>query len=91
MITLETWVSKPVTTQHVQFTGFARSGNGFELLAWLEDQGVHAVGEGDEIHLDTRERSDAVCRRGDWIVVGTRGEVYPVRAEVHADKYARVR
>lgn len=87
MITPELWTSKPVTTEHVRFTGFSAGGNGFELLAWLEGRGVHAVGDGDELHLDTREREDATARSGDWIIFGTQGEVYPVSPEVHADKY----
>lgn len=87
MITPERWRAKPVEGDHVRFTGF-EGGNGDELVDWLIDVlGVVAVGAGGEIHLDTREREDAVARVGDWIIVGTQGEVYPVSAEVHAAKY----
>lgn len=92
MITPELWTSRPVSTEHVQFTGFDDGGNGGELVDWLVDvRGVAAFGDtAGLIHMDTREREDAVARPGDWIVFGTRGEVYPVSAEVHADKYERV-
>ena len=90
MIAWEEWRPKPARTRHVQFTGFGPSGNGFELLADLEQRGVHAVGDGDLLHIDTRERADAIAHAGDWLVIGTRGEVYPVSPEVHADKYERV-
>ena len=90
MIRLQRFRSKPVITQQVRFEGFAQGSNGFELLDWLAARGVVAVGDGPFLHLDTREREDATARPGDWIVIGTEGEVYPISDAVHNAKYEPV-
>lgn len=88
MIHPQRFKTKPVVTEQVRFEGFASGSNGFELLDWLNDAvGVKAVGDGPFLHLDTREREDATARPGDWIVIGTEGEVYPISDAVHQAKY----
>jgi hypothetical protein len=91
VITPELWESKPVTLQHVRFTGWDGDGNGYELLDWLHQHGVDAVrGQGDEHHrlyIVTAERPDAFAEPGWWFVVGTRNEIYPVRPDVHDDRF----
>lgn len=89
MITPEPWRNKPVVTEHVQFTGFENGGNGYELLDWLHDLGVLADRVDDTLRIRTPEREEAQAWRGDWIIRGTREEIYPIRADVHADKYER--
>lgn len=90
MITPELWETKPVTLQHVHFTGFGDHGNGWDVLDWLRSIGVEAHGVGDDIRITTAERADAWAHPGWWFIVGTRQEVYPVRPDVHEDKYRRV-
>ena len=90
MIRLQRFRAKPIITEQIQFEGFAQGSNGFELLDWLNDRGVDAVGDGPFLHLDTRERQDATARPGDWIVIGTEGEIYPISEAVHNAKYEPV-
>lgn len=92
MITWENWRAKPVTVQMARFTGFA-DGNGYELLGELHDLGVAADRDpvnADRIRMRTRERDDSHAEPGDWIVIGSRGEVYPIHPDVQSDKYERV-
>lgn len=91
MIAPERWWPKVVATEHVLFTGFGEDGNGWDVLDWLHGLGVEAHGVGDAIRVTTEERADAWAQPGWWFVVGTRGEVYPVRPQVHDDKYQRDR
>lgn len=84
------WVPKQVVTKHKLFTGFSDGGNGFELLLEINDNGGDARGKGDEIVFRNRDGDDVTwARPGDWVIYGTRGEFYPVTAEVHGDKYER--
>lgn len=90
MIEWETWRAKPVAVQMVRFTGFGHGGNGYRLLAWLHERSIPAVRDGDDIRLRAQERDDARAVPGCWFVIGTRNEVYPIQADVQADKYERV-
>lgn len=85
----EDWRNKPVITRHVRFTGFGEGGNGFSILAWLDERGTEAVGRDGNIYLQADDRDEALAEPGCWLVIGTRNEVYPVRPDVHGDKYER--
>jgi hypothetical protein len=88
--TWELWKTKPVVLQHVHFTGFGANGNGYAVLNLLHQLGVTADRYGDLLRIITPERTEAIAEADWWIVRGTRGEVYPVRPDVHEDKYERV-
>lgn len=89
-IVWEEWRAKPVVVRMVRFTGFGDRGNGHALLGWLEDRGINSIRDGEDILLVAQERDDARAQPGCWFVIGTRAEVYPIRADVQTDKYERV-
>lgn len=92
LVAWEDWQTKPVIVQMVRFTGFGDHGNGWALLRDLNDRGVMADRDPEHpnrLRLNTREREPAVAAQGDYVVIGTRGEVYPIRPEVQRDKYQR--
>lgn len=92
-LVFEDWRPKPdVVTRHVLFTGFDEDGNGDTILAWLRDEHRNPYTRGDGvIYFETGQRPEAIAEPGWWFIVGTRGEIYAVTAEVHADKYERAR
>lgn len=87
----EDWVPNPdVVTKHKQFTGFGPDGNGDDLLVAVDDLGADVAGKDGAIAFRNRDGDDVTwAKPGDWIIRGTRGEVYPVTDDVHKDKYRR--
>jgi hypothetical protein len=88
MIAWEEWEAKPVRVRMVRFTGFGPTGNGWALLKDLEDRGVLVDKLDETLRIRTRAR-ESVTFLGDWIVIGTRDEVYPIEPPVQGDKYRR--
>lgn len=87
----EDWRVKPGTIiRMVRFTGFDGDGNGHTLLRWLDERGINSVRDDkdpNDILLIAQERDDARAKPGCWFAIGTRGEVYPIDADVQSDKY----
>ena len=91
MIDWEEWETKPVRVLMKRFTGFGEGGNGYDLQRDLEDRGVMAdIFEAENVlRIQTREREESITRLGDWVVIGSRTEVYPIDDDVQGDKYRR--
>lgn len=79
---------KPVAVQAIQWIGEENCAEVFAFLGlnhdeW-EDELDHSV-----IHVETLEGT-LEAHHGDWIVKGTRGEHWPVRADIFAETYEPV-
>lgn len=85
---------KPIVIEAVQWTGenwkeiyeFARDANGLPLVTAPEPN--------DDICVVTREDGASnkwhvphVASKGDWIVKGVRGEVYPCKPDIFEETY----
>lgn len=92
VVSWEEWETRPARVRMVRFTGFDPTGNGWSLLDDLHHRGILADRDPDDptrLRIKTRERDESIAQVNDWIVVGTRGEVYPIDGVVQSDKYRR--
>jgi hypothetical protein len=76
------FIGKPVRVVGVEWTGdnleeIKRFCNGMAFM------------EARHLFIETREGTSRASL-GDWIIQGTRGEFYPVKPDVMADKYDRI-
>jgi hypothetical protein len=71
---------KPVVIEAMQYTG----DNGGEVLTWANADGLLDRGEAIEIAtLEGTMRAD----RGDFVIRGVKGELYPCKPDIFAATY----
>ena len=80
---------KPVVIDAIQWDGLQRTAEQFFGLnayeeRWRYNTDIGALG--DSILILTLE-GEMLCRPGDWIVRGVKGEYYPVRPDIFAATY----
>lgn len=75
---------RPIVIEAVQFVDSTPES---ELLALLEGTAWHMEMSGIVIH--TLE-GDMLANRGDWIIRGVKGELYPCKPDIFAATYEQV-
>lgn len=83
---------KPVVIDAVQFTGSVQSSA--EIVGWAEACGRHIEAALDEddctiLYIDTLE-GRMTANKGDWIIRGIKGEIYPCKDDIFRATYEEV-
>lgn len=84
---------RPVEIEARLFDGFAADQSGWDILHWIDCEGVMAGGEGQGadavLKIDTLE-GVMTAQVGDWIIRGVKGEFYPCKPDIFAATYEPV-
>ncbi len=74
---------KPVTIEAWKWGGHSTSS---ERPDWLRGSNVKAD-HNEEILIITTLEGDMTAIKGDWIIKGTKGELYPCKPDIFAEIY----
>lgn len=78
--------SKPVVIEAWQWDGHSTAP---ERPAWLRGAGVRADHNEEALFIQTMEGTMAATK-GDWIIRGVAGEIYPCKPDIFAATYEPV-
>lgn len=79
---------KPITIDAVQWDGYAETANEFIGEAYGTDW-EYETGGSTSILIPTLE-GNMLCREGDWIIRGVKGEFYPCKPDIFDATYDKV-
>lgn len=83
MSNVKTYVKKPIPIQAIQYTGDNRE----EILEFTNGQAIFKDIAGmKELVIRTLE-GDMIAAPGSYVVIGPRGEAYPVRGDIFKETY----
>ena len=79
---------KPVVIEAVLFTGDIRDP---ELISFVDGAGVCAVDDYEDTHLEIPTLEGKMrANKGDWIIRGVKGELYPCKPDIFEATYVAV-
>ena len=83
MSEIKTYVKKPIPIRALQYTGDNRE----EILEFTNEQAIFKDVAGmKELVIHTLE-GDMIAVPGSYVVIGPRGEAYPVRGDIFEETY----
>ncbi|HEV2079418.1 MAG TPA: hypothetical protein VGR19_05925 [Allosphingosinicella sp.] len=83
---------KPVVIEAVQYLGNGNTKD-HDVPKWMweafENKTLQPTNGCDPLYIKTLE-GDHLCSPGDWIIRGTKGELYPCKPDIFAEIYEPV-